>query len=357
MFCDQCGARIAKSSTFCDQCGANVREKDKISSSEGQAEAPRQSPALLLVVVLALGIGGYFVYSDYSEKFLETQRELRETKEQLSEFRSSTTEALTSQQDELEEKDEELARVKQQERLLQNTVSELQTQQQNQQQVAQTSGSSLGNIAPAVVKVVCSRDARSDRLQSGSGTLFRAHGSDAPYAPYFVQTNLHVVTTTDGSTANCVIALYPDSSSSSSLFFFRSSSYRFYDTDTDLAYIKPEPVDDHPQSGSADILNTYALSDRLGRLCGSVEIGNRVSVLGFPGIGGSTLTVTDGIISGFETFGGIRYLKTSAKIDQGNSGGLVVKENDGCILGVPTFAQSGSIESIGRILDLDDFLR
>ena len=40
------------------------------------------------------------------------------------------------------------------------------------------------------------------------------------------------------------------------------------------------------------------------------------------------------------------------KIEHGNSGGIAIKDS-GCVLGIPTFVQSGTVESIGRILDLD----
>lgn len=86
------------------------------------------------------------------------------------------------------------------------------------------------------------------------------------------------------------------------------------------------------------------------KLCQSEpEIGDQLVVLGFPGIGSSkSLTVTEGIVSGIEGF----YYVTSAKIDSGNSGGAAFLLKDNCYLGMPTFANVGDVESLGRILDV-----
>ena len=84
-------------------------------------------------------------------------------------------------------------------------------------------------------------------------------------------------------------------------------------------------------------------------LSDGVNIGDKVLILGYPGIGSrSGITVTDGIISGID----FPYYVTSAKIEHGNSGGVaVLVKNNGCYLGIPTSAATGEIESLGRILD------
>lgn len=79
------------------------------------------------------------------------------------------------------------------------------------------------------------------------------------------------------------------------------------------------------------------------------EIGDDVVILGFPTIGSTeSITATEGIISGIETG---RYV-TSAKIDSGNSGGAAILLKDDCYLGIPTYTNIGSAESLGRILDI-----
>nr|MDQ3014484.1 hypothetical protein [bacterium] len=59
------------------------------------------------------------------------------------------------------------------------------------------------------------------------------------------------------------------------------------------------------------------------------------------------VTATEGIISGYEG----NYYITSAKIEQGNSGGAAISLRDNCFLGIPTLTLVGKVESLGRILD------
>ncbi|MCK4386891.1 MAG: trypsin-like peptidase domain-containing protein [Candidatus Pacebacteria bacterium] len=78
-------------------------------------------------------------------------------------------------------------------------------------------------------------------------------------------------------------------------------------------------------------------------------LGDEVAILGYPNIGDETnVTVTDGIISGFDD----NYFITSAKVEKGNSGGAAVSLKNNCYLGTPTFATTGEIESLARILDV-----
>lgn len=81
-----------------------------------------------------------------------------------------------------------------------------------------------------------------------------------------------------------------------------------------------------------------------------LEIGEKLFVLGYPAVGGQDMTITEGIISGFESVGGTEWIKTSAKVEQGHSGGIVVRAKDGCLIGIPTIVGYGKLESIARIL-------
>ncbi len=78
-------------------------------------------------------------------------------------------------------------------------------------------------------------------------------------------------------------------------------------------------------------------------------VGKSLVVLGYPAIGSQTdITATEGIVSGFD---GI-YDITSAKIEHGNSGGVAIATQENCFMGIPSFVDVGTIESLGRILDL-----
>lgn len=76
----------------------------------------------------------------------------------------------------------------------------------------------------------------------------------------------------------------------------------------------------------------------------SVELGSEVEIYGFPGVGGDTVTLTKGNISGFE---GI-YLKTDATVNFGNSGGPAFQ--NGALVGIAT-AVSGGAGNIGWLVN------
>jgi len=69
-----------------------------------------------------------------------------------------------------------------------------------------------------------------------------------------------------------------------------------------------------------------------------LNLGDPLTILGYPGIGGATVTLTRGEVSGFTSqpdYGQRAFIKTSATIAGGNSGGLAV-DNAGELIGVPT---------------------
>ncbi len=83
----------------------------------------------------------------------------------------------------------------------------------------------------------------------------------------------------------------------------------------------------------------------------NLELGDEITIFGYPGIGAGTITLTEGKIAGFLTDEAITYqrawLKTDASIAGGNSGGTAVDEY-GNLVGVPT---RGSMVDVRRIAD------
>jgi len=77
----------------------------------------------------------------------------------------------------------------------------------------------------------------------------------------------------------------------------------------------------------------------------TLELGDTISIFGYPGIGGETVTFTSGSVSGFTQEQKLRlaraWIKTDATIAGGNSGGTAVDCN-GKLVGVPTQAAAGS---------------
>ena len=79
---------------------------------------------------------------------------------------------------------------------------------------------------------------------------------------------------------------------------------------------------------------------------GALDIGDDISIFGYPGIGGNTITFTSGQVSGFTgeaVLGDRAWIKTDATIAGGNSGGLAANDA-GEIVGVPT--RSGTTSEI-----------
>ena len=83
-----------------------------------------------------------------------------------------------------------------------------------------------------------------------------------------------------------------------------------------------------------------------------VDLGQEIHVFGYPGVGGETLTFTEGTVSGFESedlgSGELErvWIKTDTEIAAGNSGGTAVNES-GLLVGIPTMVSAD--ETAGRI--------
>lgn len=77
----------------------------------------------------------------------------------------------------------------------------------------------------------------------------------------------------------------------------------------------------------------------------ALELGDALSIFGYPGIGGETVTFTSGSVAGFSGEAGVKdrraWIKTDATIAGGNSGGTAINDA-GELVGVPTQAAAGS---------------
>jgi len=87
----------------------------------------------------------------------------------------------------------------------------------------------------------------------------------------------------------------------------------------------------------------------------ALEVGDKITMVGYPAIGGITVTVTEGIISGFAGEPGVAgnraWIKTDATISGGNSGGAAT-DSSGRLIGVPTTAGiSGELTVDCRVLE------
>ncbi len=79
----------------------------------------------------------------------------------------------------------------------------------------------------------------------------------------------------------------------------------------------------------------------------SAVVNEDLFIVGFPSIGGDSVTFSRGIVSGFIQESGIRWIKTDAQVSGGNSGGPAFNSR-GELVGVPTRA---SASSSGEVVD------
>jgi len=82
---------------------------------------------------------------------------------------------------------------------------------------------------------------------------------------------------------------------------------------------------------------------------------DEVQVIGYPGSGGESITITKGQISGYDTYNEFTYYKTDTDFDFGSSGGTVLDAN-GNYIGIPTYIRSYA-ENVGYFLDLREALQ
>ena len=84
------------------------------------------------------------------------------------------------------------------------------------------------------------------------------------------------------------------------------------------------------------------------------KFGGKVKVVGYPAIGGANMTYSSGDFSGFgsQKEGLGNYIKTTAVIEHGNSGGGSYIGN-GIFVGIPTFVRKGTLNSLGFLLSIN----
>ena len=75
--------------------------------------------------------------------------------------------------------------------------------------------------------------------------------------------------------------------------------------------------------------------------------GDDLVIVGFPNIGGTSITISKGIVSGFTLDSGVRWIKTDAAIAGGSSGGAALSGKRR-LVGIPTMASQGAN---GEIVD------
>lgn len=159
---------------------------------------------------------------------------------------------------------------------------------------------------------------------SGSGTIVDASG--------LILTNYHVVQ--PGSEWDILgISITTESDQAPAPAYL--AEFAAGDEAFDLAVIRiVADAKGNDLTGTSLGLTPVALGDS-----DDLEIGDTLTIFGYPGIGSSTITLTEGKVSGFLQEEGVAsqraWIKTDAAISGGNSGGTAVDEN-GKLVAVPT---------------------
>lgn len=174
-------------------------------------------------------------------------------------------------------------------------------------------------------------------LGSGSGSII----SDQNH----ILTNFHVISDYWYTDPVDVFEICATVKVSEESFCNYTASLVDFDADNDIAILKMD---------NTDIYNK-PLPDSFKKIAMNFEqvpVGQEIYILGYPGIGGDTMTFTNGRTSGYTTNSDGLWVKTDTKIDSGNSGGAVV-DNNLNLIGVPTFTITDT-ETIAYFKPLSD---
>ncbi len=313
------------------------------------------SISLILISLFLLGMSyvGYRLYKNITT----TQKTIIENQDKEQKSRD----LITLQQSALNQANTELIKTKSDAEKTNAEIKNLTQVINNQAKDPKNITISSSDLAPyltSVVQVLCSTPTN---ISSGSGTLWTFKN-----IPYAVMTNYHVIKGSD----KCVVSITNTANETIGIFSIKDTYYTF-NKDTDEAILT---IGDSIYSKSVPIAN-YNYSLGKVRACTTLmPVGTPVVIIGFPAYAKRNTTldidtlgtvnviyraVTNGIISGYDTSqkGEANYF-VSAKIDNGNSGGMTLaKDTNGlCVLGLPTWLTVGNYETQGLVQNILNLL-
>lgn len=180
------------------------------------------------------------------------------------------------------------------------------------------------SIVKSTVKLICPVDKTT--ASQGSGTIIDSSG--------MILTNQHVIKGTPG----CLVG-FIDNYGDEPYFGDRQIAdiYRV-SSDADVAILKLR----NPTNKNLTHINlSNGNSNQLG-------LGDKITTYGYPAKFGTKITYTSGDFSGVEG----NYLKTTAIIEHGNSGGGAYLKN-GSFVGIPSAVVKGDLNSLGFLLSVN----
>lgn len=209
-------------------------------------------------------------------------------------------------------------------------------------------------IASSVVNIVC-ESRFDDELSGGSGTIITPDGLIITNAHIIPQDEKILFTPDEG----CLITL-PDqySGQPKEIYWARPIVYPTLSEQYDLAYLQIYDVftDENWETYGVypkNFQTIFGEPDKYDKICISsslVKLGDPIKIYGYPlTSGGLHLTVTEGIVSALPDYG---LILTSAKVDEGNSGGLAA-DRKGCMVGIPSAISEGEYQNLGVIISTE----
>lgn len=191
--------------------------------------------------------------------------------------------------------------------------------------VATATPNVLQQAVVSVLQIIVPNDAQPNSAAMGSGSVVSAHGH--------ILTNFHVLGDVQTRQLHnrdslILIAVPPlGQSAAAPVIRYRAVLVKA-DYDLDLALLQISATEDGRALPPDLGLTPLPIGDS-----DTVQIGDELTIIGYPGLGGATVTITRGIVAGYLPNEG--WLKTDAEISPGNSGGAAINRA-GQLVGVPS---------------------
>lgn len=190
----------------------------------------------------------------------------------------------------------------------------------------------------ATVRIIVPLDGRTDEFVLGSGSVISRRG--------FILTNNHLFYDDSGRPYNTSFEVLIAFPARNDLGSDAQVQYRAVLVESnarrDLALIRINAGRDGGALPPTLGLDTIPIGDS-----DAVGHGDSLTILGYPGIGGDSLTLTSGNVSGFMEREG--WIKTDAEINQGNSGGPALNSNYELIGVASAASQADDLDLVGKL--------
>ena len=181
-----------------------------------------------------------------------------------------------------------------------------------------TKGSEWESLARSVVFI---KAQGSQCGWTGSGSIV-ADGS-------YVLTNQHVA-----GNGECDLTVWLTDSTTSAPVKYLKGQVVEADSSRDLAIIRMIDSDGVPYIDETRTPLKFSSS--------LPKLGDKLTILGYPGLGGSSITLTSGDFSGVDSSEDFDFLKTTANMNPGVSGGAALN-SDGELVGIPTAGRGAEV--------------